>query len=398
MNRITLNTIFQVFARALEFVAGLLINTWLAREWGSHFFGQIGSLSSLVGICSFLCTFGSEVLLIRTIARERERARHYLLNGLSLVSKLSLFAALVLFALGTWLFPPAFFPVLALAGLQMFLGSVCLMVQATFYAFERMEFDSLASSIDRGCWLFVGAWLATRPPSLLALFAGICLCKGLKFLVGGVLFIRFILPLTEPAVVRWKEQGRILKQAIPFGLDLLFSTIYVSVDVLLLAHWSGPSEAGYYRAASMLIVPFTILAVSLNNAFLPSMSVNARSNPAELRRVCSLSARLVLLAAFPICLFTSLFAESIIFLLYGTSYAPAVLLLRFLSLVIPLRFLNNSLSTSLLACDRQNDQMKCEGLAAGFNILCNALTIPLRQEDAQTSSQGLPEGDGQGIA
>lgn len=374
-SRIALNTVFQLVARGVEILSGIWVNVWIARGWGSQLFGQIGFFSSLIGICSFLFSFGSEVLLVRLISRDKEKARHYLMHALCLIGPTSLLGAGIAIVLGVSLTSPAYLAVIALACLQCFFSTVALLLQACFYAYERMEWDTLLSLTDRLCWVGLGLWLAFHPPSLLGMFAALALCKGLKLLLGIGIFLRFLLPQTLPAKLDGGEIRRLFLQSWPFGLELLFSTVYASVDVLLLARWVGEGEAGYYRAAAMLISPLVILAVSFNNAFYPRLSVLAVTHPEELPRYGKLSGHLLVLVSVPLTVFFLSFAESIVRFVFGPRFIPAVPLLQLLSLVLPLRFLNNSLTTVLWASDRQTAQMTCEGIAAGFSLLANVCLI-----------------------
>ena len=61
----------------------------------------------------------------------------------------------------------------------------------------------------------------------------------------------------EPLRTSWSAVKTLVKAAAPFGLNTLFGSIYLSVDVLLLAVMKGDTEVGVYRGAVMLIALFS---------------------------------------------------------------------------------------------------------------------------------------------
>ncbi|MBO9542638.1 flippase [bacterium] len=375
MNRVSLNTALQVLTRGIELSSGLFVNACLARQWGSQAFGQIGFIAGLASVCAFLFHFGLGNLLTRTIARDPKQARHYLVNALIALLPLALLGSAVLLGLGVASRASVYSALLALSCAQMVLAAVSQLIRATFYAFERMEFDGAAVFGERACILIGGLYLAFLPPNLWAYFACLVFSKAVNVLVSAVLFVRHILPLTERAVPRLSLQKGLLKQAFPFGLDVAFTVLYTSLDVILIASWGGEEAAGQYRAVGMLVLPLTMIALALINSLFPRMSALGLSDP-EAFGACSRSAaRLLMLAAMPIALFTFLYAPSIVATLFGPAYAPAAPLLRVLSLVIPLRFINELLATSLTACDRQRRRTLCVGIVAAFSTLAYLVLI-----------------------
>lgn len=378
-NRITINTAFQIATRVLELVSGLVVNAWLARQWGSQAFGQIGHVSSLAGLCGFLFDLGLSNLLVRSVARDKEKARHYLLNGLVAILPLSLIGTLVIVGVGIWTTSPSYLPVLLLVSLQMVLTAVAGLFRGTFYAYERMEFESVPVILDRLAWIGGGLWLSFQPATLVGLFAWVVFCKALNALVSAYLFFRHIWPLTEPTRLSLGTQWSLVRQSVPFGLNLAFSTLYVSLDILLVAHWAGDDQAGFYRAASMLLVPLTLIAAALNNSLFPRLSATAKHDPRAAGEFSMATIQLVMALAMPVGLFVALFAEPIVLLLFGPEYRPAALLLQLLSLVVPLRYLNNSLAASLTAHNQQGRRTACAGIAAGFNLVANLLVVPRYQ-------------------
>ncbi|HEY9898044.1 MAG TPA: flippase [Pantanalinema sp.] len=376
-NKVTFNTVVQIGSRVLELGSALFVNAWIARHWGSEAFGQIGLYMSLSGVFIFMFDFGLGNLLIRTIAQNRAQARHFVLNGLVALLPFSLLGSAAVIGIGVAITSSRNLGLLVLVALHLVLIAAFLLLRAAFHAYERMELESLSVLFERACWIAAGVWLALRPPSLVAFFTCFTLCKLLNVLVAGGLFIRHIRPHAERAVLRLATQWGLIKQTIPFGLSWAFDCINSSFNLLLLSHLVGGAEVGCYRAAGTLIAPLSFVAASLNSSLLPKMSEAASAQEKTL--FCSYSEaanRLILAAGIPLALFIILFAPAIIHTVYGAGFEQAVLLLQLLSLAIPLRFLSQSVATTLLAGDQQARSMRCFGAAAAFNLAGNFVVLP----------------------
>ncbi len=376
MNRLTLNTALQVATRIIELTSGILVNAWLARQWGSGAFGQVGFFMSLSVICTFLFDFGLSNLLFRTIARAPRQASHILLNAFLLVIPQCMLGAIVVFGLGLWQSGGAHGAILAWICVQLTFNAVTMLLRGSFYAFERMELESISTIIERCTWIGAAIWLASQPPSPQALFCWLAVSKGMGLATSLLLFFMFIKPRTDPARAEAATKRILIREALPFGLNLGFCNIRLVVDILFLARWAGDVQVGHYRAIGILIMPFSLIAEALINSLFPRMCAATHSGPEAVRAYGEGVSRILLRAAIPASLFLMLYSREIVTLIYGEEYLPAASFLAILALCIPVRVLINALGTMLSASDRQSRRMICSAIAAGFNLVANAFVIP----------------------
>lgn len=376
MNRITLNTALQIATRIIEFASGIVVNAWLARNWGSSVFGQIGLFMSLTTVFLFLFDFGLSNLLVRTLARAPGKVRQVVLNGSVAVTGLSLVGGSLMLGVGLTLTGGRDAGILLLGCLQLYFTAQALILRSSFYASERMEFECLPVMIERFGWLAAGLWLALQPPSLLGLFACITLTKGLGLLVSLLLFLRCVSSQDEAARLDPAASARLIRESLPFGLNLGFASLVAGLDILFLSHWSDADMTGQYRAVGLLIIPLGLVATALINALYPRMSAAALAGAPHVATFGMAANRILMRLAIPASLLMLLYAPEIVLLIFGPDYLSAAPLLQILSLSLPVRFLANSLGTVLTACDRQGRRMACGALAAGFNLIVNLLVIP----------------------
>jgi len=367
LNRVPINTLLQLISRGLELVSGLVVNAWLARHWGSAAFGNVGFCTSLAA-CLF--DLGLGTLLIRSIAREPARARPYVAAALKALPWLALGGGAVVLAVGRAHLGPEAVPVLGWVVLQLVFTAVSQVLRAAFYAFERMEYESATIVVERGSWIAAGLWLALGSPDPLSLFAAMAASRGLGVALGAWLFVRKVAPAAaDPRPV---PLGPLLREAWPFGLNLGLTALAASADVVLLCFVVPESEVGLYRAAGLMIMPLTLAAIAVNNALYPRMC----ARPEGLALAGARAARLALAGALPLAAFVVAYAAPLVQLLFGARYHAAAPLLALLAACIPLRFLHNTLGTTLSAGDRQPARMRCAAVAAAVSLGLNFLLLP----------------------
>lgn len=377
MNRISINALFLLLTHGLELTAAVYVNARLAREWGSAAFGDVGFYLGLTAILGFLFDLGMGRLLIRRLAREKDQVRSLLKHAAILAGPLSLGGSIAFVITGLILAPGSRLDLLLLCCLVMLFTAAGGLFRAVFHSRERMGMETVCTFTERAAWIGAGLWLAMGEASTPALIAWLAISKGLNVAIGAFLYWRYVHPTAGPAeAFDSKKALALAKEALPFGLNTAFTAIYISADVVLLAWLAGPDQAGHYRAASSLVGPLAFLAIAFNDALFPRMSAAAKTATQDAAGYVKMSLRLALLTSLPLCLFFALFAPGVVEFLYGPKYGPTVLLLQVLSLVIPLRFINNSLATGLTACDRQGWRMACAGWAAALNLALNLAILP----------------------
>lgn len=376
--RISVNALFLMVTHGLELIAGLYVNSALARQWGSAAFGDIGFYFGLIAILTFLFDCGIGYLFISRLAREPEKVRHLLAHALALIGPLAIGGTAAMVGIGFLLKPDGRLDLLLLSCLTMFFVALSGLFRGVFHSRELMGLETACTLVGRAAWIGAGLWLATGAPSLGALLGWLAATRGLNAAIGAFLYWRYVRPTAgQSARLELETAVELLRQGLPFALNAAFSGIYIGADVVLLSWLSGPEEAGYYRAAASVVGPLAFLAIALNDALLPRMSAAARHDSRDAALYLRVSLRLALLSSLPLCLFLALFAPGVVGLLYGPKFGPTIAMLQIVSLVLPLRFLNNSLATGLTACDRQQWRMSCAAWAAAINVGLNLLVLPV---------------------
>jgi O-antigen/teichoic acid export membrane protein len=287
--------------------------------------GRLTVVLSLVGLFSLLAEFGFRDAAVNYVAGAASLAEAQRVARSFLVAKMlfGTLAAVVLALLAGWLlatwFPGTVAPnLLRLAALSLIAGGLLNYVQTLLEArqtFGALSLLSMAQAVVRAAaiafFYFTGR-LALGPLIALEVVIPLAvLVYGARFLPPGFLSLRR--PLFEHFETLWRFSRWIAVAAVA-------STIFLSLDVLLLGHFRPAAEVGVYGVALALLAKFEVVQnVVLTTAFPDACRYHTKP---ELRAYVWRTLRLTGLATLGfLCLLP--FAGWLIELLYGAVYKAA---------------------------------------------------------------------------
>lgn len=372
--RVFKNSVAQMLSHILAGGSKALAAVMVARALGPKGMGVFSLSWTLAGTVSFLAVFGLDYLMIREMARHRDRKT--LENSFTLACLLAGGIAVMLVAVP--LVMGAHTTVVrALIGAAAYvaLSAPVLVLRASFHAAEKMEYESVATTLE-GVFAIAGVALA------LILGWGVAGAMGglaLGRLAALVASLRLYRKLWGSLHPRWDPTGwkPMLKASIPMAASYAFTALYMRFDVVLLAAVRPAFEVGLYGAVSVIILTVPILASSFGGSLYPVLSRAGSADHPEVMRVFDSSVRLLLMASIPMTAGLFLLAGPILKLTYGHDFASATHALMVLSLVLPMRYVNNLAGHVLTAVDRQSKRTTAVIVAAVVNLGLNLVFIPL---------------------
>ena len=372
--KVAANSTAQLVTFAFRAAAGVGVVVLLARDGGPLALGIVQFALTLSSLLPFY--YGVPTLLAREVARRPEEGRRWVEAGTLL--------ALLLGGVFTVVLPGAALAVgadremvvaLAVASLGMAFDGVARVQFSAFWAWERMELETLVTAVQETAYVVgtaVVLWHGGGPIGALAVFTasravGAC---------GGWLLVGHHLGGPPLPRARRGTLWRTARQCTPFAISDTLTLTYARFDTVLLGLWKGPVPVGLYQAATNLVLYFNVVPRSINRALFPRMGRAWPDRPADFRRLRDLSLRLVALIGVPVTVGSLLLAPRTIDFLYGPSFAAAVLTYQLLVLVIPVRMVGHTLSLSLAATDRQTRRTVAVTVAAVANMALNCWFIP----------------------
>ena len=360
----------QVFRLA----SGFAVNVMLMRGLGVEGFGVYGYVTILVGLASFGSSMGMDRYLKREIARDEARLGGLVATGLAASALLSLLTTLGILAWAAAVDGRALVVGSSgLAAIAVGLQALALVPVSAFHAVRRMGLGVRGNLLGRIALVGATAALLALRFGVVAVFSAQILDGLATLLVVSVVYVRQF--GTATLTTTWAEVRGLLRTTVPFGLNSLAVSVYLSVDVLMMEHLCDDHEVGVYRGAVMLLSLFPIVADTLSTGLYPRMSRHLGDRAAageELRFLV----KVLLAVSLPAAVGGLLTAKPLMVFLGGADFAASALPFQIMAPLLPLRYLNNGLGMALSALDRQHDRTVGAILAAVVNVAANLYAIP----------------------
>lgn len=337
--KVGLNTAWLTAARLGSQLLLLVFSMLVARRMGEEGLGSYAYLGAVIFIGNVLTTFGTDMLVMREVAANRDfswlapsTVLQLILSGLC-VGSIFLFslpvagndpqlaAALRLYSLA--LLPLAIFTVCSavLRGLELMRPYMWLvLLPAGFQAGLALVVLHPGSSI-----LDLGWILLTVQTSAALLAFGYT-----RFRISGfTLFNKF--PLSRLFIL--------LAASLPLATIAIVKILYQKISLLLLSYLQGLSDTGWFSAALRLVEASQFIHIAMLGALFPLMalvSVRLRDTSVEEVKVLASSWKLLLALGVAAAAVLYFFSGIIIALVYGKQFLPSVQALRILAwLMIP---------------------------------------------------------------
>jgi O-antigen/teichoic acid export membrane protein len=379
--RIAKNSAFQAVAFGVQSLTSFFIPIYLARVDSAAMLGEYATLITFAGLFSTISKFGLPSLLIREIARNKENPERVdsLVNGaLGLTAVLSVVTIGLMLAVGVLLnYSGVFFRAFLLTGLALGIESLAYMVEASFRGREEMEWSAVVISTMEGSFLVL-AILAVPFKVAIDVLMVAYLASRILSLIVGIWIYRVRSGKLRPTIDKqlWLS---LFKGGFPFALNNSMSTVYVRIDVVFLSYWATNAIVGLYDAANNLTMRLNILARTVNVALYPFLSSEFAKDKQSLQRYTAKTVRLLVVLGTLLAAVLWTFSDKIVILVYGSKFVAAIQAVKWLALIIPLRFIDTSLEVALNASNREGKRAIAIIVAALTNLLLDIILIPSYQ-------------------
>lgn len=323
------NVGLQYAGRVLGLLISLITLPLVARTLGSSGFGVYSSALAYVGIFASISEFGLTSAATMRMAADPEHERQWLGALASLRTAVSSVTVLLCAATIPLVFDTAEqrIAALLLSLTVIFSGAAALM--SVFFARLRGAVP-LAISIFESClWLVLVVLLA-------AFGAGPVLVAGAYVVLRGSVALAQVVVTRGMAETLWRDAARwwrpLLQIAVPTGLAYVFSTIYFSVDQVLLLRLAGEQEAGVYGGAYRFLMPLLFLPQAVMGAIFPVMSATSMTDRPRLTRIVQRSADYLAVVTLPVTMVFLVLSGPIVALVLGESFERTATVLPILLL------------------------------------------------------------------
>lgn len=362
----------KIFSLSSVAIVGILI----ARTLGPYDFGILNYISAIAAITLAIGGFGLQGIVTREL-KESPESEHELLGTTSVITTIGM--AVVAIAFGFYCF---YFDSMdeRIRWLSILIVATCILrrfefLESWFVVKSRVKIYVIPRFIIT--FIFVGiklvlVWADAPLTQFVIVMAVEYAAIGIRSL--GTYYAQH----DRGPAWSWNVSAAksLLLRSWPVMLGSILSMVYLKIDLVMLAWWVSPDEAGIYAAASRLSEIWYVLPVLFMTAVFPSLLAMrgidldrySRALQLIMDGLCGLG---TLLAIFIV--FIAPFAISV---LYGASYAAAgpILMIHILGAVFV--FMRALLSKWLIAEDLFMYSLITHGAGAVTNLALNYLLIP----------------------
>lgn len=386
MSSLVKNTTFMTLSSVGQKIIAFVYFAIIARMVGVEGTGKYFIALSFTTILAVFVDLGFTNVLVREVAKYKDRAQKYLSTVLSVkllfAGATYLFLIFLVQALG---YDVEMRHLIYLSGLTMIFDSIHLSLYGTLRSLGNLKFEALSLSLSQLLSLFLGTTFLLLQLPLIFLILAFTIPSFLN-----VCFATFFLKRRYQIVFRPSFDRALFlllaSMAWPFALSAIFARVYSYIDSILLERLSGEVAAGLYAIPYKITYAFQFIPLALVASLYPRFSEHFAQNKDKLPGLLADSTKYLSLIAFPIAFGVATLAPDIITSVFSAEYTAAISTLRILIFGLLFSFLSFPLGAFLNACDRQATQTKIIGGVMLVNIVLNLIFIPLWQTNGAATA------------
>ena len=375
VQRIAKNTVALTVADIFTKVLSVVLIVYATRFLGDVGFGKYTFAMSFCAIFAIFADFGLNTLLIREIAGDKIRTGEYLGSGTAIkltFSGITFFA--IYLAINLLKYPADTKTAVYIIGLYFITGSLAGLYRCVFNAYERMEFEAFARTLQQSIIVVIGVSALYLGYGLFGLVMAFLLGSIINLLYSVILVsTKFTKPKIQINISLWRD---LLKEALPFGITGVLGVIYFRIDVVMLSLMKGDAVVGWYGVAYTLVEALMFIPGAFAGALFPVFSSLFRSSDDAIRITYEKSLNYLYVAALPIAVGVTILADKIILIAFRQEFSNSVMALQILIWALLFMFLNYGLGSVLGAIKRQQILMFNALACVIVNIVLNLLLIP----------------------
>ena len=384
VQRIAKNTAVLLISRITSYVLNFLFFMYTARYLGTEGFGILSFALAFTGIFGIFIDFGLGQLTIREVARDKSLTSKYLVN----ISAMKVILAVIIFGLIALVinllgYPEQTIKVVYLLAFSVIFNAFTQVFNSVFQGFEKMEYVSLGQILN-SILMLSGVIFAIKQGVGVVGFTSPFLIASIVVLGYSLIVLKWkfvnttLIEAPWKIGIDWNFWKSTIKEALPFGLTGIFITIYYYIDTVMLSLMVPNANAviGWYNAAYRLILVLISIPSLYVTAIYPVMSKFFKSSEKSLKFIFERSIKYMLLISIPIVIGTTLLADRIILLIFGSEYVPSIIALQILIWSFLFASIGGVFGYLLNSINRQATLTKIVGCGMALNIMLNMLFIP----------------------
>lgn len=380
VKRIVNNTFFSLLGQIVTWTSTLLLTIAFGRFLGDIKFGELYTAITFVLLIGFPLEFGFNQQIIRDVAQDTSKVRHYLSNVLLI--KLVLWSLLYGISIGISYFVGYNAEqriLIVICGLTLLSTAITNTYSSLYYALERTIFPIVGTVLEKSTSALIGIILLMHGADV----------KVMAFvLLAGSLFngiwqvIWFYRLIGVSFTINFSLIRELIRTSIPFLTYGVLGIIYYRIDTVLLSIMVNAATVGWYGAAYRLFDTMGFLpGLLIRPIMYPVFSKLSVTSKKTLKQAIEKSMNFLLVCGIPITTGLIVAAPNIIHFLYSRpEFIPAIPTLQALAPGLVLLYANTVFNTVILSTKQEKKITLMAAIALVFNLGLNFMLIPLYKQ------------------
>lgn len=382
VRRIAKNSVAPMMLNLMNRAIDLLFAAFYLRVLGPGEAGNYATAIVIIGWFDIWTNFGLNTWLTREASRDRANAPKYLSNttlfriGLGAVTFPLFMGALWLFQWRTGDLGSDTLWAIGLLAVGMLPSSISTGLTALFYAYEKAEYPAAIASLTTVLKVSLGAGVLILGWGFVGL-AGVSIVVNMVTMavLGLLVWQMFFRPVLH---VDTSLQRQMANESFPLMLNHLLATVFFKSDVPMIRAIRGDVAVGQYSTAYKFVDAYNIIPSFFTFALFPLMARQAQDDRPGLTLNYHFAIKLLVAVAIPVAVATTFLATPMVGLLGGAEFLPeGALALQLMVWSMPFGWINSVTNYLLISLNQQRMLTRAFVIGVTFNIVTNAIFIPI---------------------
>ena len=376
-NSVAKNTAFITFAYVGQKLISFVYFTLIARQIGAENTGKYFFALSFTTIFVVFVDLGLTNVLVREVAKLKEKTQEYFSTILSVKIILALLSYLGAFiTINLMGYEVEIKHLVYLSALTMLFDSLHLSIYGVMRALGNLKYEAWGIVGSQFITLLLGSIFLYTGKPLIFLMIAFVIPSFLNVVYASVMLYRRyqikLIPKYNKEI--FKYLGQI---ALPFALAAIFARVYSYIDSIILSKMLGATAVGWYSIPYKITFAFQFIPLALVAALYPRFSEFFVHDKEKLVYYFERGMKYLMIIVLPIAIGLTVLSREIVLSIYTSEFLPSVLPLKILMISLIFSFLGFPIGAFLNACNRQGTQTTIVFGVLVLNVILNLLLIPI---------------------
>jgi len=374
---------------AISAISRLIVNSLLfiivGRFYGTEIFGSFTSSYTLSLLFTYLADYGFDVFITAEVAKNRNDIQS-IVSRFFLIKIIFTSIAVTLFFITCLIIPSNTTTkiILMIFSLNIIFSTLLGMIFSIFKGFERFNFEAKISIVTNITLLVVIVFLSYFRMNIYYIVFAIIIFRLFGLILAYHKLESYVSVKDLKFDFKISKIMKDIKHVSAFGLDLLFGSLFLQIDTILILSIKGEAQAGIYQSVFRIAMIIFIFPDLIINTLFPTIIRLYHQKNAVWEKLSEISFRFLYFISLPVALFLFIYSEETLRFIYGQkdffresqNLQDSISILKIATFIFILRFCATPFAMVITIKGEQYKRTIVVIIATILNILLNIYFIP----------------------